>query len=267
VTGQPPADGPAVAGQGQGPIGQHPTSSEGFPFPMPMSGMGDSGAAGAVGEQVEEIVETKPDGSVCTHTLVYDHGKLKKNVTRCEKHPQGSAGGLDQAVSGLGLPSLLGGRRLQFGGMPMVVGEVPEHNPTDDLWILGGVFLEHFVTIFDFDSERLGFCEPSGSGAPPVQPAGLSAMQVGAGPVHLPSMPKLPAEPGFVAVHHSTRTWVATAFVGCAAFLAAALFFAYKKGGWPRAGQDSVAGHSAVNARSPTRGAGGSELQLLAGVE
>merc|ERR1712012_28021 len=30
-------------------------------------------------------------------------------------------------------------------------------NPMEDVWMIGGVFLEHFVTIFDFDGERMGF--------------------------------------------------------------------------------------------------------------
>lgn len=30
-----------------------------------------------------------------------------------------------------------------------------------DVWVLGGVFLERFVTLFDFDQEQLGFAEPT----------------------------------------------------------------------------------------------------------
>jgi hypothetical protein len=31
----------------------------------------------------------------------------------------------------------------------------------DEPWMMGGVFLEHFVTIFDFDNARMGFAEPA----------------------------------------------------------------------------------------------------------
>merc|ERR1712151_403043 len=55
-------------------------------------------------------------------------------------------------------------RRLQF------------QDPTEDLWMIGGVFLEHFVTIFDFDEGRIGFAEPAG-GVPPLVPSRLNAVQ------------------------------------------------------------------------------------------
>merc|ERR1712232_222527 len=32
-------------------------------------------------------------------------------------------------------------------------------SPTEH-WMIGGMFLEHFVTIFDFDNARIGFAEP-----------------------------------------------------------------------------------------------------------
>merc|ERR1712129_303545 len=47
------------------------------------------------------------------------------------------------------------GRRLQNLGYP-----TPPTDP-NEYWMLGGVFLEHFVTIFDFDSVRLGFANPA----------------------------------------------------------------------------------------------------------
>jgi len=47
------------------------------------------------------------------------------------------------------------GRRLQNLGYP-----TPPTDP-NEYWMLGGVFLEHFVTIFDFDSGRLGFANPA----------------------------------------------------------------------------------------------------------
>jgi len=50
-----------------------------------------------------------------------------------------------------GLLDSLFGRRLQYGADPM-----------EDVWMIGGVFLEHFVTVFDFDNARIGIAEPLG---------------------------------------------------------------------------------------------------------
>jgi len=35
------------------------------------------------------------------------------------------------------------------------------HAFEQEVWIIGGAFLEHFVTIFDFDKARVGFAEPA----------------------------------------------------------------------------------------------------------
>mmetsp|Transcript_42486 Transcript_42486/g.91249 ORF Transcript_42486/g.91249 Transcript_42486/m.91249 type:complete len:707 (+) Transcript_42486:81-2201(+) len=111
------------------------------------------GLAGA-GEEIEEEIENRPDGSVCTHTKVWEQGKLKKQTTRCQNPNE-----------------LEHRRRLQaFGGMDMPMME----DPTADLWVLGGVFLEHFVSIFDFDNQRLGFCEPADNAADALRPSSLS---------------------------------------------------------------------------------------------
>mmetsp|Transcript_133729 Transcript_133729/g.285965 ORF Transcript_133729/g.285965 Transcript_133729/m.285965 type:complete len:506 (+) Transcript_133729:80-1597(+) len=64
-----------------------------------------------------------------------------------------------QGSSGTGLGGLLSGlfgRRLQDEPTRrlQLLGESP-----DDLWMVGGVFLEHFVTIYDFDNARLGFAQ------------------------------------------------------------------------------------------------------------
>jgi len=48
------------------------------------------------------------------------------------------------------------GRRLQNLAYP-----TPATDP-NEYWMLGGVFLEHFTTIFDFDNGRLGFASPPG---------------------------------------------------------------------------------------------------------
>merc|ERR1712032_883625 len=59
-------------------------------------------------------------------------------------------------------------RRLQLGPLPLWGG--PIENPMDDLWVLGGVFLERYVTILDFDNARIGFAEPA---------AGVASFEMG----------------------------------------------------------------------------------------
>jgi len=82
--------------------------------------------------------------------------------------------GLGGILGGL-LGSLLGpggvtlGRRLQNLQYPS-----PATDP-NEYWMLGGVFLEHFTTIFDFDNGRLGFANPPGNAGL----IGLSATAMG----------------------------------------------------------------------------------------
>jgi len=106
------------------------------PFLMPQAGPPLPTDA----EQVEEVVETRPDGQVCTTTLVWRHGHLKDNRTSCR------------------------GRRLQlqWPGMP--------EDEMSDMWVLGGAFLENFATVFDFENHRLGIGELA-NGAPPLKEA------------------------------------------------------------------------------------------------
>merc|ERR1719437_196992 len=59
---------------------------------------------------------------------------------------------------GGGLPSSAP-RRLEDGQQ---YGPMPMQEPTEDLWMIGGVFLERYVTIFDFDEGRVGFADPAG---------------------------------------------------------------------------------------------------------
>jgi hypothetical protein len=70
------------------------------------------------------------------------------------------------------LSSILGdGSATSHGGAPPLSkpGQLPASEPAaaarpvaamDEPWMIGGVFLEHFVTIFDFDNARMGFAEP-----------------------------------------------------------------------------------------------------------
>merc|ERR1712113_347409 len=76
-----------------------------------------------------------------------------------------SLDGLLDSIFGSG-PSLRS-RRLQYG-QPSTM-----HDPSADLWMIGGVFLERFVTIFDFDNGRLGFAEPA-AGVVPLTPSRLN---------------------------------------------------------------------------------------------
>jgi len=73
--------------------------------------------------------------------------------------PQKSGG----AAPALADTSSTWGRRLQNLAYP-----TPATDP-NEYWMLGGVFLEHFTTIFDFDNGRLGFANP------PAGVIGLSA--------------------------------------------------------------------------------------------
>jgi len=87
------------------------------------------------GQTVEEVVETQPDGSLCLTKIVWDaDGNEVSREKKCD-------------------PS--GGRRLDSAG------DVSEAAPVDDLWVLGGVFLEHVVTVLDFEQGRVGFAEPA----------------------------------------------------------------------------------------------------------
>jgi len=110
----------------------------------------------------------------------------------------GGLGGLGGILGGL-LGSILGGRRLQQSPLQQILGGLlggqvaqpppaaqqppaaqtplqqapyggsgappaaqPPPSDPNELWMIGGVFLEHFVTVFDFDNARLGIAEPAG---------------------------------------------------------------------------------------------------------
>jgi len=99
-----------------------------------------------LGTEEEQIVqETQPDGSVCQKTIISVNGKVKSEKKRCSQ-PQWN-------------------RRLQPMLIPVgfddTMGQDMAEDTGDDLWVLGGVFLERFVTIFDFDEGKIGFAEPS----------------------------------------------------------------------------------------------------------
>mmetsp|Transcript_95005 Transcript_95005/g.205135 ORF Transcript_95005/g.205135 Transcript_95005/m.205135 type:complete len:604 (-) Transcript_95005:221-2032(-) len=115
------------------------------PFALAPGLMGGAGG----GEQIEEIFHQMKDGSTCTNTLVWVKGKVTRNTTKCSNgHSE------EGTVS----------RRLQM----MMPGGIliQEEDPLEDVWVLGGVFLENFVVMLDFENQRLGFAHPSWSQGP-----------------------------------------------------------------------------------------------------
>lgn len=111
------------------------------PFALPEAGQGST-----AGEVVEESTEyLRQDGRICKTTLLIRGGHVvKRTAPRCE-----------------GLQSQ---RRLQHVPWPWEEArpQQQQQQHDDELWMLGGVFLEHFVTAFDFDHGRLGLGEPAG---------------------------------------------------------------------------------------------------------
>lgn len=137
-----------------------PEQGEQPPIPLQglMPGIGNSPGAATRGipngEEVEEIMERLPNGTVCTTTVVEDLKSRQKKVKKiCQQQRR-----LQQGVAVIPL-SPQGGFPMR--GLPMLpIMEIPlQENPIDELWVLGGVFMEKFVTIFDFDKERVGFAE------------------------------------------------------------------------------------------------------------
>jgi len=124
-------------GPGAWPGVMPPESSSGQGGPMPPFAMpGGPGGAGA--EEIEEVTEKKPNGTVCTTTLVWVKWTLKENKTRC----------IDPAKT-----SSPTSRRLQ-------------QDLLQNTWVLGGVFLDKFVTVLDFDKKRIGFANPTSWASP-----------------------------------------------------------------------------------------------------
>mmetsp|Transcript_19661 Transcript_19661/g.34849 ORF Transcript_19661/g.34849 Transcript_19661/m.34849 type:complete len:648 (-) Transcript_19661:360-2303(-) len=111
--------------------------------------MGDMENGGQGMEEEEVVQETQPDGSVCQKTIVRVNGKVKSEKKKCGQ-PQWNRR-LQPMMIPVGLDDPFGQQE------PMA----EQSGDDSDLWILGGVFLERFVTIFDFDQGRIGFAEPS----------------------------------------------------------------------------------------------------------
>lgn len=143
-----------------------------FPFPFGLM----LPSAALTGDGVEEIVTTRPNGSYCNTRIVRSRGAVTSNTTQCFPASSGS-GSVAVATAAAALaPQLMPGRRLQL--LPLrspSAGEAAAVPDPAELWILGGVFLEHFVSAFDFEHARLGFAEPSGAPPPVAQSYAASA--------------------------------------------------------------------------------------------
>mmetsp|Transcript_56798 Transcript_56798/g.102011 ORF Transcript_56798/g.102011 Transcript_56798/m.102011 type:complete len:631 (+) Transcript_56798:1471-3363(+) len=126
--------------------GDEKSDSSGMPDTLE-SILGELGNMGNLGSGVveeEEVIDTEPDGSVCTTKILKAGGKIKRKERNCVP-PQSRR-----------LQLLLPGFSQGFG--PDFAGG--QTSDAGDMWVLGGVFLERFVTVFDFDQGRIGFGEP-----------------------------------------------------------------------------------------------------------
>ncbi|CAK9021678.1 unnamed protein product [Durusdinium trenchii] len=127
------APGPSASGAASSPFGAgFPGFDEKFPgFDGKPFGLGIGKLGkGVLSEQVREEIRTRPDGTVCKYITVTENGHVKSRCSGILEIPLDPAG--------------------------------EEEPADDDLWILGGMFLERFVVSFDFDQGRMGFAEPVG---------------------------------------------------------------------------------------------------------
>jgi len=117
---------------------------------------GTKGALPPGGDEVEEQLRMMPDGSRCKTVLVWRHGHLKSNKTSCTPSDHSEQ------------------RRLQGLLLATPVDDM------DDVWVLGGVFLERVITVLDFDNKKIGFCRTQLTAQAPQwrEPATGAARQV-----------------------------------------------------------------------------------------
>jgi len=93
---------------------------------------GTKGALPPGGDEVEEQLRMMPDGSRCKTVLVWRHGHLKSNKTKCMPSDHSEE------------------RRLQGLLLAAPVDDM------EDVWVLGGAFLDKHITVLDFDNRRIG---------------------------------------------------------------------------------------------------------------
>lgn len=116
-----------------------------FPGLVPVPAGVKVGKRPAGGEEIEQVEQMMPDGSLCTATLVWVGGHLKSNTTKCDG------------------PTKVQQRRRLGATAPAPSPAAPAGpaDPMEDVWVLGGVFLEHFAAVFDFRGARLGLAMPN----------------------------------------------------------------------------------------------------------
>lgn len=211
------------------------------PFPFQglapvVEGKEASGGAGQnplqTAEEVEEIEEVKPNGTLCTTTLVWAGKHLKRNSTSCQ--PPGAVSG--RRLNGYPLKRGWQPQQIEMTALPLD----PAPEPLEDVWVLGGAFLDHFAVFLDFEHRRLGLAEPLIIGAgrvenvhhvhrprvvPEAEPQKTSEVSSSAAPeAQPPTMPKaLPTHPSPMSVHdESTPSFPWTATFAAMALLAGA---------------------------------------------
>mmetsp|Transcript_71254 Transcript_71254/g.201976 ORF Transcript_71254/g.201976 Transcript_71254/m.201976 type:complete len:734 (-) Transcript_71254:495-2696(-) len=120
-------------------------------------------------------------GPAASRTLLSNHPRVPEGRMSDDALDSG-----DERVED-GLDGILQARRLQ-AAQPVWDGPSTE-DLDENLWVLGGVFLERFVSILDFESGRIGFAEPvqvdlppAKVQNPPVLPMIKSSGRLGEGP-------------------------------------------------------------------------------------
>jgi hypothetical protein len=116
-----------------------------------------------------------PHGVRCQETMVIEKGHLTHSKERCSESAQprrlqtmrqvlhdllGSSHGGGMIGTQPGTGGTWGDPA--YGQPPMAGQTQPPTADPHEYWMLGGFFLEHFVTVFDFDNARLGFADPAG---------------------------------------------------------------------------------------------------------
>jgi len=105
--------------------------------------------------EVQEIVEERPNGTICNTTRFVSEGEVKGQETHCTGAGAEAASEANKATGAKEeLAAADEGRRLQTGD--------------SEMWMIGGVFMKYYITIFDFDHARMGFAKPKQRVMPPA---------------------------------------------------------------------------------------------------
>lgn len=154
----------------------------------------------------EEIIEAQPDGSVCRTMITAENGK-EKRTKRCSKPRSAETRRLQPMIIPIFSPG--------DDSAPGLLGAAEPQDSGDDVWVLGGVFLERFVTIFDFDKGQLGVAEPLLKSHGYLQDAvGLDSSQAG--------------EAGGLLGQLTGSSWMTAGFVAIMVVLASVAFLSLR---------------------------------------